>query len=205
MYIKMILPYACVTGLVLLVCCAKLPVDEINKVKAGFATAQQAEAQTYAKELYAAANAVYDSAVAELNKQYKTMPLLRSYERAVEFLKETATALSIAGNRAVENKNRLTVEADTLIKQATIVIEEMDNLFDEAEKAGKMIDSIQIKYHATKSLLDLAATARVNGDMISAKNNAESIIRLSAAAKNEVANLPVLKAKGARKDNGRKK
>lgn len=205
MSVKNILRYACVTGFVLSIFCARVPVDEINKVKAEFVRAKQAEAQTYAKELYAAANTLYDSAKAELNKQHKTMPLLRSYERAVKFLKETAIALSTAGERAIENKKRITAQADTLIQQATLRIEEMDNLFKEAKKAGKRIDSIHIKYQAAKSLLDVAATARVNGDMISAKNNADSIIKISAAAKNEVANLLVIKKKSSGKEKGSKK
>jgi hypothetical protein len=182
-------------GLLILLGCAKVPVKEIEAVKKENEAAQKAQAPIYAKEHYDRAMVLYDSAVANIKKQYKMIPLLRSYKKAISFLTDATAGFVSADSIAVGNKNRLYAEADTLIQQATQELEVLQKRFTGVTKQGKKVDSLLIRLTEAKKMLDDAGVARVDGDIAGATNNAKTILKTVTTLTKELKTLPVGKGK----------
>lgn len=185
-----------VVSVVLFAGCTKLPVNEVNNAKAQYQKAQKADAEIFAKEEFAKAKAVYDSAIEEISKQKKSLPFFRSYGRSVQLFTEAAKGFVSAGSVAAENKTNFTKDADSLTKQASQDIEEINAFCKKSPKANKQVNDIKKSLEAKKSLYDEAFAALSSGNLIVAKNKLESYVKELEALKATLTGMTSAKAKG---------
>lgn len=157
--------------------CKEPPTQLLADADAAMQTAQTAEANRYAADLFNAAKDSLSAAQAEVEQQNSKFALLRNYDRAAALLNSAVAAFNSAKDAAATNKETVKAEAETLIAQVTTKIEDAKKLMAKAPKGkeGKAaLEMIQGDINAVESGLSEAQTALSGGDFLTARDKVQA-------------------------------
>ncbi len=166
--------------------CSKEPVGDIAVALKTLNDAKAADADVYASELYGSAQKLYDNGVKEIDRQKSKIFFVRNYSQASKMLKEALTTAKNAEESVEENKMMMKSEADDLIAQAEISIEETKKLITTAKRKRLKVATIQEKYDALVERLDVAKEAMGNDNIATAKEGAQSVLIEIVSVKEEL-------------------
>jgi len=165
--------------LVLFSGCAKAPTQELDAAKVALENAVKAEASVYAADAYKALSDSLEAAQAEIQTQDAKFGLFRNYDRAKKLLEGVTTASAEVAQQAAVNKEKVRVEADTLLKQAASALELAKKKLAKAPrgKEGKMVMmTFQNDLQTLASELTAATQSQAQGQYMVARDQAKTIL-----------------------------
>lgn len=118
---------------VVVIGCAEAPEAEIEAARQALATAETAEAQTWAPQAYEEARAAMDAVQDELDTQSEKWAVSRSYEETNRLLAEAQAKAAAAEQAAVEGKEAARVAAESALEMSRTTLEQASALLSEVE------------------------------------------------------------------------
>jgi hypothetical protein len=190
----------------MMVGCAKEPVQEIAAAQAAMAAAKTAQAYKYVSKEFAAAADSLKAVLSEVQKQNAASPLGRNYEKAKARLASVAATAATLRVKAETEKARVQAEAESALEKLNSAAAEARELVKKAPKKGKEAKAL---FEAKAKQIEAAAAKaaeiqklKINGDFVAARDAANGALAGIEAIKAE---LTAAIEKAAPKAKGKKK
>jgi hypothetical protein len=188
-----------VTAVVAMGGCAKPPEAEIEAARQALASADTAEAQTWAPEAYQEAQAAMDAVQTEVNAQAEKFALTRSYDEAKRLVAEAQAKAEAAQQAAIEGKEAARNAAQAALETGRATLEQASTLLTEVEGCKRRPKGFETDVAALRATLEglqaqhaEAQAAFDSGDYKQAQAGAEAV---QAAAATLVTDLENAKTK----------
>jgi chromosome segregation ATPase len=188
-----------VTAVVAMGGCAKPPEAEIEAARQAMASADTAEAQTWAPEAYQEAQAAMDAVQTEINAQAEKFALTRSYDEAKRLVAEAQATAEAAQQAAIEGREAARNAAQAALETGRATLEQASTLLTELEACKRRPKGFETDVAALRATLEglqaqhaEAQAAFDGGDYQQAQAGAEAV---QAAAATLVADLENAKTK----------
>jgi hypothetical protein len=169
--------------------CAKEPVQELSAAKAAIASAKAAQADRYLAREFAAVQDSLKAAEAEIAKQKAASSLGRNFDKAKATLASVLSLAAPLNAKAVEEKAKVQTETDFAIGKLTAVVSEVKALAKKAprgkeakalfEARGKDITAVEATLADIKGL-------KSSGDFMGALDKANAGIAKIESVKTEL-------------------
>jgi hypothetical protein len=181
---------AAVALLAIMVGCSKAPEAEIQSANAAQQAASLAEAETYAPELYRAAQDTLSTAMAAKQEQDSKFALFRSYGKAKEGFVAAEQMFNNAASEAAAEKERVRIQVEQMIVEVKAVIDTVNMAYQKAPRGkGSRADLELIKadIDAAAAQLTEAETDFAAGKYMAVKSKLEAISQKAHAIIDEIA------------------
>ena len=165
--------------------CAKAPQQETTAANAALASAKAAKADIFSAEQFNAAQAMVNSALADIKAQNAKPPFSRNYEKAKKMLVDATTTAEAAKTAIEANKANVVEETKSLLAKAQAAVAESKKMVEVLIKKKKKDAA------ALKTKLE-AAAATLPADL--GKVADDALITTRDAIKNVIATAESVKA-----------
>ncbi|HUI93353.1 MAG TPA: hypothetical protein VLX68_13990 [Chitinivibrionales bacterium] len=193
---------AAVAGIsLMMVGCAKEPMQEEAAAKAAVDAAKAAQADKYVASDFMALQASLTSALDDIQAQKKKSPMSRNYEKAKASLVSITAKAAELKAKAAEEMAKVQTELETTLATLTADIAKAKDMLKKPPKAKKAKAQFQAKVKIVADAEAKAASAqslKASGDLAGALDAAKAGIATLESAKAEPAPAPA-KAKAASK------
>ena len=169
--------------------CDDSPVTQMDEGKSTLKSAQLAEAELYAPELYKMAMDSLSAAEVEIQKQDGKFSVLRDYDRAKELIAAVSKISLDAEQKAIAEKDRVRVADSVLIVEIDALIAESSTALAKAPKVkGSRVDLkvLQADIDAVKGALTTATQTYQSGAFSSAKSQLEAVKAQITGTKSQI-------------------
>jgi hypothetical protein len=138
----------------LIVGCAKIPQQEINNAQNALESAKTAKAPMFAEEQFKTAQALVDSALADIRAQNTKSPFSHNYDKAKKMLLQSAATSEAAIAAVPPNKAKVFEEAKALFDKTKAMIDESNKWIEEPlQKKNKVAIVLKMKLTAAAASL----------------------------------------------------
>jgi hypothetical protein len=163
----------------LLIGCAEVPQEQIEKAQAALAAAIKADAERYAPAELMAAQDSLRAAMAEIDRQKSSFALVRRYDDVVQKLQSATIAANHAFDRAKAIKDTAYSETLDFLKQARAAVDSGQALLQQTPK-GKddlvALEAIQTDLTAVEADIAKADSLLSTGDLLMAREKAKACL-----------------------------
>ncbi|MGQ9810729.1 MAG: hypothetical protein ACUVQ7_05225 [bacterium] len=183
---SLLLAIVCVAALI---GCAKEPVEQIEAAKQAIAGAQNAEANTYAPQMFKMASDTLRAAMAA-KQQADAKKFFRSYKETERLLAKAQEIANQAAAAAQQQKEIVKAEVSQLFETAKAVLDSTDMAIKKAPrgKGSKVeIEMMKSELASTQTMVTEAQTAYEQGKYAMAKAKLENAIQKAHSIMDEIA------------------
>jgi hypothetical protein len=188
---------AALTLLAIMVGCSKAPEAEMQNANSAMEAARLAEAETYAPDLFRAAQDTLNNAMAVKQEQDSKFALFRSYGKAKEGFVGAEQMFNNAATEAVAEKDRVRVQVEQLIIDVKAVVDSANAALAKAPRGkGSKADIELIKNDlaAVQTQFTEAEADFTGGKYMVAKSKLEAVAQRARDIMNEIATAGQKKA-----------
>lgn len=194
--------FACV----LIAGCAKAPQHEITVAKAALESAKTANAPVFAAEQFNAAQAMVNSALADIKAQNAKPPFSRNYDKAKKMLLNGTTTAEAAKNAVEANKAKMVEETKALLAKAQTAVAEAKKIVAVLiKKKNKDAAALKTKLEAAAAALPADLSKVADNDLIATQDAIKNAIATAESVKASVEQPKAAKPAAAAKPKGIKK
>jgi hypothetical protein len=108
----------------------KPPIDQMEHAREILSEAGKNKADTYSKKLYTEAKVLYDSAIANWQKENKRFIYFRHYDKVIKFADLSAKKASRAGDNSINTSSNLKIKLKQKIDSLNRLVYQLDQLFN---------------------------------------------------------------------------
>ena len=187
---RIALIFAALTLLAIMVGCGKAPEAEMQNANAAMEAAKMAEAETYAGELFNAAQDTLNSAMAAKQEQDSKFALFRSYGKAKEGFVAAEQMFNNAATEAAAEKERVRVQVEQMMVEVKAVVDSAVMALQKAPrgKGSKAdIELIKTDLAAVQAQLVEAEADFATGKFMAVKSKLEAVAQKARAIIDEIA------------------
>jgi hypothetical protein len=159
----------------MMVGCAKEPVQDVIAAKAAIVSAKAAQADKYLVQEFAAVQDSFKAAEAEIAKQKAASALSRNYDKAKATLAVVVSMGTPLSAKAVEEKAKVQTEADNAVLKLNASISEVKEILKKAPKgkaAKALFETKGKEIAAVESTIGDVQSLEKSGDVIEARDKA---------------------------------
>jgi hypothetical protein len=173
--------------------CAKEPVQELSAAKAAVASAKAAQADIYVAREFAAVQDSLGAAEAEIARQKAASGISRNYDKAKATLASVLALAAPLNAKAIEEKAKVQADADKAAAKLTSSVSEAKGL---AKKAPKGKEAKALFEAKAKEIAEVEATIadiqslKTSGDFSGALDKANAGIAKIESIKTELSAKP---------------
>ncbi|OGC96692.1 MAG: hypothetical protein A2W25_03355 [candidate division Zixibacteria bacterium RBG_16_53_22] len=187
---RIALIFAALTLLAIMIGCSKAPEAEMQNANAAMEAAKMAEAETYAGELFNAAQDTLNSAMAAKQEQDSKFALFRSYGKAKEGFVAAEQMFNNAATEAAAEKERVRVQVEQMMVEVKAVVDSAVMALQKAPrgKGSKAdIELIKTDLAAVQAQLVEAEADFATGKFMAVKSKLEAVAQKARAIIDEIA------------------
>ncbi len=169
--------------------CAKEPVEQINAAQQAIQAAKNAEAETYAPQMFKMASDTLRAAMAA-KQQADAKKFFRSYKETERLLAKAQELANQAATSAEQEKERVKAEVTQLFETAKAVLDSTDMAIKKAPrgKGSKVeIEMMKSEFASAQTMVTEAQTAFDQGKYAMAKARLEAAIQKARSIMDEIA------------------
>lgn len=158
--------------------CSQAPIEELEQTEAVIADARALEADRYAAQPLAEAEAALEAARLEIEGQGERFVLGRSYQKADELLAEAKLAAEEARDAAVAGREQARRDAEEALARAERALTEAQAAIEQApggKGTERDLARMRTELQEAASALEAASAHFEAGDYASARSRAEAI------------------------------
>ncbi len=158
--------------------CGQAPTELKQATETAMNDARNAQADKYAPDSFAKAQATYDQAQAEESAQNQKFALVRSYKKATELLNQAKMEFEQSVQDATAGKERVRAEAEQAINDAKTAMDAADAALKTAPMSKDTradVDAMKSDAATYRQALTDAEAALNTQDYLTAKSKAESV------------------------------
>jgi len=186
---------------VLIAGCAKVPQQETTAANAALESAKAAKANIFAAEQFNAAQAMVNSALADIKAQNAKPAFSRNYEKAKKMLVDATTTAEAAKTAVGANKAKVVEETKALLAKAQAAVAESKKIVEVLiKKKNKDAAALKTKLDAAAATLPADLGKVVDDALIATRDAIKNVIATAESVKASVeqpkAAKPVTKGKG---------
>lgn len=178
-----------VASMILMVSCAKEPVEQINATQQAIQAAKNAEAETYAPQVFKMASDTLRAAMAA-KQQADAKKFFRSYKETERLLAKAQELANQAVTTAQQEKERVRAEVTQLFETAKAVLDSTQMAIQKAPrgKGSKVeIEMFKSEFASAQTMVTEAQTAFDQGKYAVAKARLETAIQKARSIRDEIA------------------
>jgi hypothetical protein len=180
--------------------CGKVPEEVKQATDQARSDAMSVEADKYAPEAFAKAQATYEQATAEEDAQNQKFALIRNYNKETELLNQSKAEFEQAKQDAAAGKERTRTEAEQMVSEARAALDSAEATLAKAPMSKDTradVEAMKSDVVSYRQALTDAETAMNTGDYISAKSKAEAVKTKAAEIEADVQGA-IAKVRGGR-------
>ncbi len=175
--------------------CEKVPDADIKNSKMVLDNANKGMAPQFAATQYNAATASFDRALAEIERQQKTIPFFRKYSAAKRYLFTATLMAQSALDSASNSKTLAHAQAARQRLSAESLVDEIRPLIADAVKQKKNTMHVQSQLDSMVLILTAIDSLTQAGNILVATDMALQVQTGASALKDTVLQLPLSKKK----------
>ena len=163
--------------------CSRIPQNEIETTRRALEAAKAADADLFARESFAAAHRLFDSAAVMINSEQRKLPFASDYAPATEILNTAAATAKSAIRESRESRTLQHIITDSLITRAKTMVHDTKIGLSTTRRVGPAVrDSLRHVADSALSLSQHAAAAFAKDRIGAAAEEATAAITLMQPA-----------------------
>jgi hypothetical protein len=187
-HLRLLVPLAAASLFIMIIGCAKEPIREMGMAKAAVDSAKAVQADLYLPDQFSSVNESLNAALSDIDRQKTASALKRSYDKDKQSLMSVVSSAADLKAKASEEKARVQSEVEASIARATSAIADFKAGFKKPPKSKKARAAVYAsrgKLAAVEALVKDAQNAQAAGDVLGAREKANSALAKIESVKAE--------------------